>query len=113
MITYTGKFLTAEQNAAAKGFALEMRASYAGMVISDKNGAASERLGLEGFPRTEGELAKIQMQRLVNAAAVEAGLAPPEEFIDEDGDEATNNYGANFETMEILFWDRHAKAADE
>lgn len=100
-IIHTGKYLSEEDNARALHYAQEQSEPYSGMVITDRSSWP------EGAtcPRTEGEIAKQKMYELVNGAAVAAGLDKPLEFVDEDGDEAINNYGVDFKTREILYWE--------
>lgn len=100
-IVYTGKYLTEEDNKSALFNHREQTGVASGMVITDRGrwpkGATC--------PRTEGEIARQRYLKIVNDGAVAAGLDPPREFIDEDGDEAVNNYGVDFSTREILLWE--------
>ena len=108
MIVRTGKILDADKLETAK--ALAQAATGPMIVVSDRGGRVTRQLFGEdrGYPLCEPEIAKIRLDRLLNAEAVRLGLDPPEEFIDEDGDDAVNNYGADLQTGELLFWDRHA-----
>jgi hypothetical protein len=101
-LVHTEKFVGSDDLRAATRHAQAMTGPASGMVITDRKRWPE---GAKG-PRTEGEIARGNLYALINEKAVELGLDPPEEFIDEDGDLAVNNYGLDFETGEILFWDR-------
>lgn len=105
MIVNTGKYLSERDNKRAKAIHAQIGGPASGMVITDRSSWP------EGAtcPRTEGEIAQKRFHDFINAAAVAAGLEAAERFIDEDGDDAINNYGLDFRTGEILSWDRHAK----
>lgn len=101
-VVYTGKFLTEDENARALSNYQDQTGVASGMVITDRVGGWPEGATC---PRTEGEIARERYLKIVNDAAVAAGLEKPREFIDEDGDEAVNNYGVDFRTRELLFWE--------
>ena len=101
-IIYTGKYLTEEINARALQHFRDQTGPASGMVITDRVGKWPEGATC---PRSEGEIARERYLKLVNDGAVAAGLDKPREFIDDDGDEAINNYGVDFATREILFWE--------
>lgn len=72
----------------------------------------SRALGTMVFDRGPIEQRKPAQQKAweffhteMNAAAVAAGLPEPRTHIDENGDECRVDYGANFETREILGWE--------
>lgn len=108
-IVRTGKYLSKEDNESALGLHRLATGAGSGMVIVDRVSPLPE--GVE-YPRTDGEIYSKRMYDFVNKAAVQFGLPAAEEFIDEDGDHAINNYGVDFATGEILGWDRHVGKAN-
>ncbi len=105
-IIRTGKYLSSENNKSALSLHQLATGVTSGMVVIDRVSPLPE--GVK-YPRTDGQIYSKRMYDFVNKAAVEFGLPAAEEFIDEDGDEAINNYGVDFATGEILGWDRHAE----